>query len=86
MQIFIKMMITLVITAFMFLGLYLIWCPKEEVRTGTRSYYAEGRNLVANVHGEYLGNFFVPMGNVFQSLTQEQIDSIVLIETIKDNL
>ena len=62
---------------------YFIWQPGTVLsRTGTKSYYAKGRYLVACVHGEYLGDCFIPSADVFSWLTQEQIDSIVLMETI----
>jgi len=62
---------------------FIPWRDKP-IRTGMRSYYAKDRYLLARVHGEYIGNFFVPSMNILQRLNQEQIDTIVLVETIPD--
>lgn len=57
----------------------------NKTRTGTRTYYAEGRYMIANVHGDYINNCFIPYANISEWLTQEQIDSIVLTETMPDD-
>ena len=80
MRVIITIGIVLVCTVF----LYLLWMPKSLPRTGTRSYYGRDRYLLADVHGEYLGDCFVPSMDILQRLDQEQIDSVVLIETIPD--
>lgn len=66
--------------------LYFVWRPAPLPKTGTRSYYAKDRYLVACVHGEYLGGCFIPSMDILGRLNQEQIDSIVLVETIPDKL
>lgn len=81
-----KAILTIVTVVICFATLCLLWKPNKPVRTGTRSYYAKDRYLLAYVHGEYLGDFFVPSMNILQRLNQEQMDRIVLIETIPDKL
>jgi hypothetical protein len=41
--------------------------------------------MIANVHGDYINNCFIPYANISEWLTQEQIDSIVLTETMPDD-
>lgn len=53
-------------------------------RTGERSYYRKDRCLVACVRGEYFHNYFVPSMDILARLSQEQKDSIILVETIPD--
>jgi len=81
-----KVVLTTIIIAIVGIVLYFTWRPVPLPRTGTRSYYAKDRYLVACVHGEYSGDCFIPSMDILQRLTQEQIDSIVLIETIPDEL
>ena len=77
-----KVILTVVILAVCTFSLFLLWKPTEPVRIGIRSYYAKDRYLIAYVHGEYFGDFFVPQMDIFRYLNQEQINNIVLTETI----
>lgn len=53
-------------------------------KTGTRSYYAKNRELLAYVHGEYLGECFVPSMNIEERL-RDNLERVVLVETIPDS-
>ncbi len=81
-----RILSTIVLISVCIVILYLLWSSdNKSVRTGTRSFYAKDRELTAYVRGEYLGGCFIPSMNILQRLSQEQIDSIVLVETILDN-
>lgn len=74
-----------ILTIVVIIALCLLWRPDKPSRTGTRSYYAKDRYLLAYVHGEYLGDCFVPSMDILKRLNQEQIDNIVLVEAIPDD-
>lgn len=78
-----KIILTIGIALFIVV-LCLLWFPERPPKTGTRSYYGKDRYLIAVVHGEYLGDCFVPCINLH--LSQELRDRIVLVETIPDVL
>ncbi len=40
--------------------------------------------MIATVNGDYINNSFIPYADVTKWLTQEQVDSIVLVETEPD--
>lgn len=55
------------------------------LRTGTRSYYGTGRELLAYTHGEYLGDHFVPSMDIEARLrSNNNLERVVLVETIPD--
>ncbi len=84
----IELILTILVITIFLVGVLTAFIPWRDrpLRTGTRSYYAEDRYLLAYVHGDYLGDCFVPSMNVLYYLNQEQIDNIVLVETIPDKL
>lgn len=61
------------------------WVKGRHPKTGTRSYYAIDRELLAYVHGEYLGGCFVPMMDIEAYLRKsDNFERVVLVETIPD--
>ncbi len=81
-----KIILTVAIIMATGIILYFVWRPTElSLGTGARSYYAKDRYLVACVNGEYLGECFMPSMNILHRLSSEQLDSIVLVETIPDD-
>ncbi len=72
------------LTVFTTVAIVLHEYKEPERRLGTRTYYAKDKYILAYVRGEYLGDCFIPSMNVLRRLNHEQIDSIVLVETIPD--